>query len=71
MGKGIYALVSEERLRAVLGNLQAFTDLAIQLIDHDGSLLLAFGKSTGYCAKLKDHVFDRKECLVLHRNAGK
>ena len=71
MEKGIYALVPKERLQAVLGNLQAFTDLAIQLIDHDGSLLLAFGKSTGYCAKLKDHVFDRKECFLLHRNAGK
>ena len=71
MGKGIYALIPEERLRAVLGNLQAFTDLAIQLIDHTGSLLLSFGKSTGYCAKLKDHVFDRKECFLLHRNAGK
>jgi len=40
MEKGIFALVPEARLRAVLGNLQAFTDLTIQLIDHDGSLLL-------------------------------
>lgn len=71
MEKGIYALISEERLKTVLGNLQAFTDLAIQLIDNTGSLLLSFGKSTGYCAKLKQHVFERQECFLLHMNAGK
>lgn len=71
MEKGIYALIPEERFRAVLGNLQAFTDLAIQLIDHTGSLLLSFGKSTGYCAKLKQHVFGRQECFLLHMKAGK
>lgn len=71
MKTGIYALIPEERLQAVLGNLQAFTDLAIQLIDANGTLLMSFGKSTGYCAKLKQSVFDRQECFLLHRDAGK
>ena len=71
METGIYALIPEDRLRAVLGNLQAFTDLAIQLIDENGTLLLSFGKSTGYCAKLKQSVLDRRECFQLHRDAGK
>lgn len=71
METGIYALIPEERLRIVLGNLQSFTDLAIQLIDADGKLLLSFGKSTGYCAKLKQNVFDRRECFQLHMDAGK
>jgi len=71
MENSIFSLIPEAQLRAVLGNLQAFTDLAIQLIDESGSLLMSFGRSTGYCAKLKQHVFDRKECFLLHRNAGK
>ena len=71
MENSIFSLIPEAQLRAVLGNLQAFTDLAIQLIDEGGSLLMSFGRSTGYCAKLKQHVFDRKECFLLHRNAGK
>ena len=71
MENSIFSLIPEAQLRAVLGNLQEFTDLAIQLIDEGGSLLMSFGRSTGYCAKLKQHVFDRKECFLLHRNAGK
>lgn len=70
MENGIFALLPEERLRAVLGNLQEFTGLAIQLIDSAGALLLSFGQSTGYCARLKDRVFDRKECFRLHMRAG-
>ena len=58
-------------MRDVLGNLQAFTGLAIQLIDRDGQLLMSFGQSTSYCAVLKKQVFDKNTCFELHRNAGR
>lgn len=70
MKNSLYESVSEERLRSVLENLQEFTGLAIQLIDSGGALLMSFGRSTGYCARLKQHVFDRQECFRLHMKAG-
>ena len=42
MGSGVFSLVPEERIREILSNLQAFTDLAIQLIDSEGQLLMYF-----------------------------
>ena len=70
MGSGVFSLVPEERIREILSNLQAFTDLAIQLIDSEGQLLMSFGQTTNYCAILKKHVFIRDECFTLHKKAG-
>lgn len=70
MTESIFSLVSKERLEDVLGNLQEFTGLAIQLIDQSGTLLMSFGESTGYCAILKQKVFDKSECFRLHMKAG-
>ena len=70
MDKGIFALIPEARLRDVLETLHAFVGLPIQLIDEQGRLLLAFGKSTGYCALIKKHIFTKGECFDLHRRAG-
>lgn len=41
MAVSIFSLVSKERIADVLGNLQAFTGLAIQLIDSNGILVLS------------------------------
>lgn len=71
MNKGIFALIPEERLKDVLETLHTFVELPIQLIDEEGSLLLSFGKSTGYCSLLKKKVFQSKECFELHRRAGR
>lgn len=71
MATGIYALVSEERLRDVLYTLHAFTGLPIQLIGADGELLRSFGESASYCKLLKKHVFRRDECFQLHLEAGR
>lgn len=71
MSEGIFSFVPEARIREVLGNLQAFTGLAIQLIDRDGLLIMSFGQSTAYCSILKNQVFDRRTCFELHRNAGR
>lgn len=70
MAKGIFSLVSEERLKDVLNTLHAFVELPIQLIDADGSLLLAFGETTGFCKLIKKNIFNRGECFELHRRAG-
>ncbi|MBQ9951760.1 MAG: PocR ligand-binding domain-containing protein [Clostridia bacterium] len=70
MENGIFALIPRARLEDVLGNLHDFVGLPIQLIDGGGELLLSFGKSTRYCALIKQHVFTRSECFELHRKAG-
>ena len=70
MAVSIYSLIPKDRLADVLGNLQEFTGLAIQLIDSSGTLLMSFGRSTSYCAILKKKVFDKNECFQLHMKAG-
>ena len=70
MTGGIYSLIPELQLQEVLKNLQEFTGISIQLIDHDGTLLLSYGKTTGYCGILKKKVFTKNECFELHLKAG-
>ncbi|MGM9652894.1 MAG: PocR ligand-binding domain-containing protein [Eubacteriales bacterium] len=70
MASSIFSFVPETRVTDVLENLQAFTGLAIQLIDSSGMLLMSFGQSTAYCNILKKNVFQKKECFLLHMNAG-
>ncbi|MGN0563777.1 MAG: PocR ligand-binding domain-containing protein [Candidatus Heritagella sp.] len=70
MAARIFSFVPENRVADVLENLQAFTGLAIQLIDSSGSLLMSFGQSTGYCTILKKKVFQKNECFLLHMKAG-
>lgn len=71
MAVSIFSFVPQERVTEVLGNLQEFTGLAIQLIDSRGKLIMSFGQSTSYCAILKKQVFDKGECFQLHMKAGK
>lgn len=66
----IFSFVPEARVADVLGNLQEFTGLAIQLIDSNGTMLMSFGQTTGYCTVLKREVFQQKECFLLHMKAG-
>ncbi len=70
MAVSIFSLVSEARVADVLGNLQEFTGLSIQLIDGNGTLIMSFGQSTSYCAALKKQVFDKSVCFELHMKAG-
>ena len=70
MSNGIYSRISEETLRDILQTFQSYTNIPIQLIDHDGTLLLSFGESTGYCSLLKKNVFSSDKCFCLHVKAG-
>lgn len=70
MISSIFSFVPEARVADVLGNLQEFTGLAIQLIDSNGTMLMSFGQTTGYCTVLKREVFQQKECFLLHMKAG-
>ena len=70
MANGIYSRIPEEKLRDILQTLQAYTQIPIQLIDHDGVLLLSFGSTTGYCSLLKKNVFTPDKCFSLHVKAG-
>lgn len=70
MDKGLFALTPEARIRDVLQTLHAFIELPIQLIDASGSLLMAFGGTTGYCSLIRKNIFTGDECMQLHRRAG-
>lgn len=70
MQESIFSLIPEERIRDILKNLQAFTGLAIQLIDNQDKLLMSFGKPTGYCTQLKKQVFRRNDCFLLEMKVG-
>ena len=45
MATGLFARVPRERLKAVLENLHAFTQIPIHLIDSNGERLMNFGES--------------------------
>jgi two-component system response regulator YesN len=68
--ESVFSLIPEERIRDVLENLQSLTDLAIQLIDRHGNLLMSFGEQTGYCVRLKKRVFKRDDCFLLQMKIG-
>ena len=70
MAGGVYSLIPAQRLQEVLENLYQFTGISIQLIDHDGTLLLSFGEPTGYCTILKKNVLLKNECFEQHLKAG-
>ena len=70
MAGNIDTRIPLKRLQEVLKNLQAFTGISVQLIDRDGSLLLAYGEPNTYCGILKKNVFTAGECFQLHLKAG-
>ena len=70
MANGIYSRIPESKLRDILQTFQAYTQIPVQLIDHDGTLLSSYGNATGYCSLLKKNVFTSNECLTLHINAS-
>lgn len=71
MSYAIFSLIPESHLKDVLGNLQEYTGLSIQLIAPNGELIMSFGKNTDYCAKLQHNVLPENACLLLHADAGR
>lgn len=70
MSSGIYSRIPEERLRDILQTLQAYTQIPIQLIEQDGTLLQSFGEETGFCSLLKKTAMTGGACLELQVKAG-
>ena len=70
MAVGIYALISEERLKSVLETLYTFLEIPVQLIDEKGQILQTFGEPYHYCSLLKEKLFQKNECFEIHRKAG-
>lgn len=71
MGNGIYSRIPEERLRDILKNLQAYTEIPIRLIDQNGGMLQSFGKETGFCRLLKESAMTEGQCRKLKADAGR
>lgn len=71
MSQGLFSRISQETISDILQTLQSYTGISIQLLSHDGTLLLSFGTVTGYCALLKKSVFQPGECLSVHINASR
>lgn len=70
MATSIFSCIPETHLCEILQTLQAFTNLAIQLLDENGTPIHTFGKTTGYCALLKGGIFPKGSCVQLHAKAG-
>lgn len=70
MSTSIFSCIPEAHLCDILQTLQAFTNLPIQLLDESGSPIRTFGKTTGYCALLKENIFSKGSCAKLHAKAG-
>ena len=70
MATSIFSCIPDAHLCDILQTLQAFTNLAIQLLDEKGIPIRTFGKTTGYCALLKKNVFQKGSCAQLHAKAG-
>ena len=70
METGIFSLISEKRLSAVLENLQAFTEIPIRLVDAGGNLMRQYGRETGYCRLLKANGVSQSACHTQQIKAG-
>lgn len=71
MGNGIYSKIPEHKLSDILKTLQAYTQIPIQLIDHDGTLLQSFGDPIRYCSLLKRQPALTGECSTLQSKASR
>lgn len=70
MATGLFARVPRERLKAVLENLHAFTQIPIHLIDSNGERLMNFGESPRYCRLLQRNLFPGEGCLAVCLEVG-
>ena len=70
MATELFSWVHRERLKAVLENLHAFTQLPIHLIDQRGETLMTFGESPRYCRLLQRNLFPGKGCLAVCLQVG-
>lgn len=70
MATELFSRVPRERLKAVLENLHAFTELPIHLIDQEGNSLMTFGESPRYCRLLQRNLFPGKGCLAVCLQVG-
>lgn len=67
---GLYTLIDEERLMAVLSNLHEVIELPIRLVDAKGDSLYAFGQAQNFCALLKDKVYSKETCRGQYKKAA-
>ena len=71
MATKIFSCIPEQHLCDILQTLQAFADVAIQLLDERGMPICTFGDARGYCALLKENIFPKGTCAALHAKAGR
>ena len=71
MATSIFSCIPEAHLCDILQTLQAFADVAIQLLDERGMPICTFGDARGYCAILKENIFPKGTCAALHAKAGR
>lgn len=66
----LFAVVSEEKVKGVLGTLYEFVGLPLRLMDGNGEILQYYGEKSSYCSLLQKHFFVHRECDQLHFKAG-
>lgn len=70
MATELFSRVPRERLKAVLENLHAFTQLPIYLIGQQGEQLMTFGERPRYCRLLQRNLFPDRGCLAVCLQVG-
>lgn len=70
MDNGLYTKIPKHKLTDILQTLQAYTQVPINLLDSDGTLLMSFGEKIRYCELLKQYAYLIGECSVLQSKAG-
>ena len=67
----LYTVVNKEHLSEMLDTINQLIGIPIQVLDEEGTILMAFGEATGYCTLFKRKLPSSDSCARLHANASK
>lgn len=67
----LYNIIEKRKLDELLETFYNCTDLPVQVLDENGSILSTFGSSYNYCRIFKKYLPHDDSCTRLHSNASK
>ena len=67
----LYDIIEKRKLDELLETFYNCTDLPVQVLDENGSILSTFGSTYNYCRIFKKHLPANDSCMKLHSNASK
>lgn len=67
----LYDIIAKRKLDELLETFYNCTDLPVQVLDENGSILSTFGSSYNYCRIFKNHLPAGDSCMKIHSHASK